>query len=101
MQVIAIVTDRLSDCAVIRDLHSAASRGVAVYIILNQRSLQETFKIKKLRHPVSRLRIMLREETRMKKLEAIINNPWRATAFPPSQPPFAHLGAPLSLFAAS
>lgn len=57
LQVIAIVTDRLSDCAVIRDLHSAASRGVAVYIILNQRSLQETFAIKKLRHPVSRLRL--------------------------------------------
>lgn len=40
-QVIAIVTDRLTDCAVIRDLHTAASRGVPVYIILNQRSAHE------------------------------------------------------------
>lgn len=56
LQVVAIVTDRLTDCAVIGDLHVAASRGVAVYIILNQRSIQETFTLKKLRHPVSRLR---------------------------------------------
>lgn len=57
LQVIAIVTDRLTDCAVIADLHSAASRGVAIYIILNQRSVQETFTLKKLRHPVSHVRL--------------------------------------------
>lgn len=56
LQVVAIVTDRLTDCAVIGDLHGAASRGVAIYIILNQRSIQENFTLKKLRHPVSRLR---------------------------------------------
>lgn len=56
LQVVAIVTDRLTDCAVIGDLHAAASRGVAIYIILNQRSIQENFTLKKLRHPVSRLR---------------------------------------------
>lgn len=52
-QVVAIVTDRLTDCAVIADLHAAASRGAAVYVILNQRSVQENFTVKKLRHPVS------------------------------------------------
>lgn len=57
LQVIAIVTDRLTDCAVIGDLHSAASRGVAIYIILNQRSIQETFTLKKLRHPVSHIQL--------------------------------------------
>lgn len=55
LQVVAIVTDRLTDCAVIADLHSLASRGVAIYIILNQRSIQENFAHEKLRHPVSRL----------------------------------------------
>uniref|UniRef100_A0A8C2WEJ2 Family with sequence similarity 83 member E n=1 Tax=Cyclopterus lumpus TaxID=8103 RepID=A0A8C2WEJ2_CYCLU len=35
-QVIAIATDRLTDGAIIGDLHNAASRGVPVYIILNQ-----------------------------------------------------------------
>ncbi|KAG7247360.1 hypothetical protein CRUP_031350, partial [Coryphaenoides rupestris] len=50
-QVIAIVTDRLTDNAVIGDLHSAASRGVPVYIILNQRSTQDDYTPGKLRHP--------------------------------------------------
>lgn len=53
MQVIAIVTDRLTDGAIIGDLHNAASRDVAVYIILNQRSIQENFTINRFRHPVS------------------------------------------------
>uniref|UniRef100_A0A8C9XMA5 Family with sequence similarity 83 member E n=1 Tax=Sander lucioperca TaxID=283035 RepID=A0A8C9XMA5_SANLU len=54
-QVIAIVTDRLTDGAIIGDLHNAASRGVPVYIILNQRSIQENFTLNRLRHPVSHL----------------------------------------------
>lgn len=56
VQVIAIVTDRLTDGTVIGDLHNAASRGVAVYIILNQRSIQENFTLNRLRHPVSHIR---------------------------------------------
>lgn len=55
VQVIAIVTDRLTDGAIIGDLHNAASRGVPVYIILNQRSIQENFTLKRLLHPVSHL----------------------------------------------
>lgn len=55
LQVVAIVTDRLTDCAIIEDLHGVASRGVAIYVILNQRTFQENFTLKKLRHPVSRL----------------------------------------------
>lgn len=55
MQVIAIVTDQLTDSAIISDLHRAASRGVPVYIILNQRSIQENFTLNRLRHPVSHL----------------------------------------------
>lgn len=55
VQVIAIVTDRLTDSAIIGDLHNAASRGVPVYIILNQRSIQENFTLNRLRHPVSQL----------------------------------------------
>lgn len=54
-QVVAIVTDRLTDCTIIGDLHNAASRGVPVYIILNQRSIQENFTLNRLRHPVSHL----------------------------------------------
>lgn len=56
-QVIAVVTDRLTDCAVIRDLHSAASRGVPVYIILNQRSVQEN-TLARLRHPNIQMRVL-------------------------------------------
>ncbi|XP_010729685.2 uncharacterized protein fam83e [Larimichthys crocea] len=57
-QVIAIVTDRLTDGTVIGDLHNAASRGVAVYIILNQRSIQENFTLNRLRHPNIRVRVL-------------------------------------------
>ncbi|GAA6235432.1 protein FAM83D-like [Lates japonicus] len=57
-QVIAIVTDRLTDGAIIGDLHSAASRGVPVYIILNQRSIQENFTLNRLRHPNMQVRVL-------------------------------------------
>ncbi|KAM6927211.1 protein FAM83E [Xenentodon cancila] len=57
-QVIAVVTDRLTDSAVISDLHMAASRGVPVYIILNQRSLQENFTLNRLKHPNMRVRVL-------------------------------------------
>ncbi|XP_069546683.1 protein FAM83A isoform X2 [Brachyistius frenatus] len=57
-QVIAIVTDRLTDGAIISDLHYAASRGVPVYIILNQRSIQENFTLNRLRHPNMRVRVL-------------------------------------------
>lgn len=58
-QVVAIATDRLTDCTVIADLHKAAARGVPVYIILNQRSIQENFTLSRLRHPVSRLSLTM------------------------------------------
>lgn len=57
-QVIAIVADRLTDGAIIRDLHNAASRGVPVYIILNQRSIQENFMLNRLRHLNMHVRIL-------------------------------------------
>nr|XP_040059750.1 protein FAM83A [Gasterosteus aculeatus aculeatus]XP_040059751.1 protein FAM83A [Gasterosteus aculeatus aculeatus] len=57
-QVIAIVTDRLTDSAIIGDLHTAASRGVPVYVILNQRSIQENFTLNRLRHPNMRVRVL-------------------------------------------
>ncbi|XP_070813711.1 protein FAM83G [Chaetodon trifascialis] len=57
-QVIAIVTDRLTDGVIIADLHNAASRGVPVYIILNQRSIQENFTLNRLRHPNMRVRLL-------------------------------------------
>ncbi|XP_028262840.1 protein FAM83E [Parambassis ranga] len=57
-QVIAIVTDRLTDSAVIDDLHCAASRGVPVYIILNQRSIQENFTLSRLKHPNMQVRLL-------------------------------------------
>ncbi|XP_008287821.1 uncharacterized protein fam83e [Stegastes partitus] len=57
-QVIAIVTDRLTDGAIIWDLHNAASRGVPVYIILNQRSIQETVTLNRLRHPNMQVRVL-------------------------------------------
>ncbi|XP_019957088.1 protein FAM83D isoform X2 [Paralichthys olivaceus] len=57
-QVIAIVTDRLTDGAIIGDLHNAASRGVPVYIILNQRSIQEDFMLNRLQHPNIRVRVL-------------------------------------------
>uniref|UniRef100_A0A672FAJ3 Family with sequence similarity 83 member E n=1 Tax=Salarias fasciatus TaxID=181472 RepID=A0A672FAJ3_SALFA len=57
-QVIAIVTDRLTDSAVIGDLHHVASRGVPIYIILNRRSIQENFTLNRLRHPNMRVRVL-------------------------------------------
>ncbi|XP_056293865.1 uncharacterized protein fam83e [Pseudoliparis swirei] len=57
-QVIAIVTDRLTDGAIIGDLHNVASRGVPVYIILNKRSIQENFTLNRLRHPNMRVRVL-------------------------------------------
>lgn len=57
-QVIAIVADRLTDSAIIGDLHSVASRGVPIYIILNQRSIQENFTLNRLRHPNMRVRVL-------------------------------------------
>ncbi|XP_068170968.1 protein FAM83E isoform X2 [Antennarius striatus] len=57
-KVIAIVTDRLTDGAVIGDLHNAASRGVPVYIILNQRSVQKSFVLNRLRHPNMVVRVL-------------------------------------------
>uniref|UniRef100_A0AAQ6AQ39 Scaffolding anchor of CK1 domain-containing protein n=1 Tax=Amphiprion ocellaris TaxID=80972 RepID=A0AAQ6AQ39_AMPOC len=57
-QVIAIVTDRLTDGAIIGDLYNVASRGVPVYIILNQRSIQENFTLNRLRHPNMRVRVL-------------------------------------------
>lgn len=53
MQLIAIVTDGLTDSAITGDLYSAASRGVSVYIILNQRSIQEKLLLNRLQHQVS------------------------------------------------
>ncbi len=52
-QLIAVVTDKLSDSAVIGDLQNAASRGVSVYIILNKRSVEENCFLHQLQHPVS------------------------------------------------
>ncbi|XP_062316566.1 protein FAM83D [Osmerus eperlanus] len=57
-KVIAIVTDRLSDNAVIGDLHCQASRGVPVYLILNQRSIQENFTSHRLAHPNIQVRVL-------------------------------------------
>ncbi|KAM9409419.1 protein FAM83C [Pholidichthys leucotaenia] len=57
-QVIAIVTDKLTDAAIVGDLHRAASRGVPVYIILNRRSIQENFSLNRLRHPNMRVRVL-------------------------------------------
>ncbi|XP_053724625.1 protein FAM83D isoform X2 [Synchiropus splendidus] len=57
-QVIAIVTDRLTDATILGDLHNAASRGVSVYVILNQRSAQENFSVHRLRHPHIRVRLL-------------------------------------------
>ncbi|RVE73307.1 hypothetical protein OJAV_G00046650 [Oryzias javanicus] len=57
-KLIAIVTDSLTDNAIINDLHMAASRGVPVYIILNKRSAQENFTLSRLRHPNMRARVI-------------------------------------------
>uniref|UniRef100_A0A3P8X682 Family with sequence similarity 83 member E n=1 Tax=Cynoglossus semilaevis TaxID=244447 RepID=A0A3P8X682_CYNSE len=57
-KVIAIVTDRLTDGAIMGDLHAAASRSVPVYVILNQRSIHENFTLNRLRHPNMRVRCL-------------------------------------------
>ncbi|XP_030586025.1 protein FAM83E [Archocentrus centrarchus] len=57
-QLIAIVTDGLTDGAIIGDLHGAASRGVSVYIILNQRSIQEKFLLNRLQQQNIRVRVI-------------------------------------------
>ncbi|XP_077428805.1 uncharacterized protein fam83e [Vanacampus margaritifer] len=57
-QVLAIVTDRLTDSTIIGDLHDAASRGVPVYIILNQRTVEEKYTLHRLGHPNIRVRVL-------------------------------------------
>lgn len=57
-KLIAVVTERLSDHAVIVDLQYAASRGVPVYIILNQRSVEENCFSHQLQHPNIRVRVL-------------------------------------------
>ncbi|KAK2915196.1 protein FAM83D-B isoform X2 [Channa argus] len=57
-QVIALVTDRLTDRSIIADLHKTASRGVPIYIILNQRSTEENFTLSRLMHPNIRVRVL-------------------------------------------
>nr|XP_061794984.1 protein FAM83E-like [Nerophis lumbriciformis] len=57
-QVIAIVTDKLTDATIIGDLHNAASRGVPVYIILNQRTIEEKYTLQRLGHPNIRVRLL-------------------------------------------
>ncbi|XP_077582746.1 uncharacterized protein fam83e [Stigmatopora nigra] len=56
-QVLAIVTDRLTDSTIIGDLHDAASRGVPVYIILNQRT-SEKYTFQRLGHPNIQVRLL-------------------------------------------
>nr|XP_061814060.1 protein FAM83E-like [Nerophis lumbriciformis] len=57
-QVLGIVTDRLTDSTIIGDLHGAASRGVPVYIILNQRTSEEKYTFQRLGHPNIRVRLL-------------------------------------------
>ncbi|KAK2861959.1 hypothetical protein Q5P01_001492 [Channa striata] len=57
-EVIAVVTDRLTDGPIIADLHKTASRGVPIYIILNQRSTEENFTLTRLMHPNMRVRVL-------------------------------------------
>ncbi|KAA0707494.1 Protein FAM83E [Triplophysa tibetana] len=57
-KLIAVVTERLSDCAVIVDLQYAASRGVPVYIILNRRSVEENCFQQQLQHANIRVRVL-------------------------------------------
>ncbi|XP_077386894.1 uncharacterized protein fam83e [Festucalex cinctus] len=57
-QVLAIVTDRLTDSTIIGDLHDAASRGVPVYIILNQRTVEEKYTLHRLGHRNIRVRVL-------------------------------------------
>uniref|UniRef100_A0A3Q3DNM5 Family with sequence similarity 83 member E n=1 Tax=Hippocampus comes TaxID=109280 RepID=A0A3Q3DNM5_HIPCM len=64
-QVLAIVTDRLTDSTIIGDLHDAASRGVPVYIILNQRTVEEKYTLHRLGHPVSWARVQKNIQVRV------------------------------------
>ncbi|XP_031679736.1 protein FAM83D [Oncorhynchus kisutch] len=57
-KVVAMVTDRLTDSTVIGDLRTIASRGVPVYIVLNQRSSQENLPPHRLRHPNIQVRVL-------------------------------------------
>ncbi|KAK2821648.1 hypothetical protein Q7C36_020991 [Tachysurus vachellii] len=57
-RLIAIVVDRLTDSTVIADLHSAALRGVIVYIILNQRPARDNLTQNQLEHPNIIVRIL-------------------------------------------
>ncbi|KAK2874845.1 hypothetical protein Q8A67_021998 [Cirrhinus molitorella] len=57
-KLIAIVTDKLSDSAVIADLQNAASRGIPVYIILNKRSVEENCFLHQLQHPNIKVRLL-------------------------------------------
>ncbi|XP_052425895.1 uncharacterized protein LOC127968626 [Carassius gibelio] len=57
-KLIAVVTDKLSDSAVIGDLQIAASRGVPVYIILNKRTVEESCFLHRLQHPNIMVRIL-------------------------------------------
>ncbi|XP_051768245.1 protein FAM83G isoform X2 [Ctenopharyngodon idella] len=57
-RLIAVVTDKLSDKAVVGDLQNAASRGVPVYIILNRRSAEENCSSHQLQHPNIMVRIL-------------------------------------------
>ncbi|XP_077460131.1 protein FAM83G [Stigmatopora argus] len=56
-KVLAIVTDRLTDSTIIGDLHDAASRGVPVYIVLNQRT-SEKYTFQRLGHPNIQVRLL-------------------------------------------
>ncbi|KAJ8259095.1 hypothetical protein COCON_G00181070 [Conger conger] len=55
---VAVVTDKLTDSAVIGDLHAAASRGVAVYVVLNKRSVQDGFTSPRLMHQNIQVRVL-------------------------------------------
>ncbi|KAJ8359326.1 hypothetical protein SKAU_G00158510 [Synaphobranchus kaupii] len=57
-KVVAVVTDKLTDSAVIGDLHDAASRGVPVYVVLNERSVQGGFTSPRLMHQNIRVRVL-------------------------------------------
>ncbi|XP_035243195.1 uncharacterized protein fam83e [Anguilla anguilla] len=55
---VAVVTDKLTDSAVVGDLHCAASRGVPVYVVLNKRSVQDSIISPRLMHQNIRVRVL-------------------------------------------
>ncbi|KAJ8400716.1 hypothetical protein AAFF_G00394850 [Aldrovandia affinis] len=57
-KLIAVVTDTLTDSAVIGDLIGAASRGVPVYVILNMRTAQSNSTCLRLKHQNIRVRVL-------------------------------------------